>query len=158
MNLKIIDSAVVDSSALMSILLYEKAATFFEEALFNTQHLFMSAPTRAELHLAAMSSRGRLGAELMGNLINQFEIQIVDFSAGDLMDYQRAADQYHLKAIPPGLLNMGDIFSFVLAHQMDLPLFFQGSDFLETPVKNAMMILGYEMNHQNRGVPTPLSF
>jgi hypothetical protein len=35
-----------------------------------------------------------------------------------------------------------------------LPLFFQGKDFLQTPVKNAMKMLGYEMNEENLGVPT----
>ena len=41
-----------------------------------------------------------------------------------------------------------------LATKMDLPLFFQGEDFLTTPVKSAMTILGYEMSEANLGVPT----
>jgi hypothetical protein len=49
---------------------------------------------------------------------------------------------------------MGDLFSFQLAMKMNLPLFFQGKDFLQTPVKNAMKMLGYEMNEDNLGVPT----
>ena len=48
----------------------------------------------------------------------------------------------------------GDVFSFQLAVKMDLPLFFKGRDFLKTPVKNAMNILGYEMTEKNLGVPT----
>ncbi len=58
-----------------------------------------------------------------------------------------------IKAVPPGLLNMGDLFSFQLATKMDLPLFFQGMDFLRTPVKNAMLMRGYVMNATNKGVP-----
>ena len=56
--------------------------------------------------------------------------------------------------MPPGPLNVGDVFSFQLAVKMDLPLFFQGKDFLKTPVKNAMNILGYEMTEKNMGVPS----
>ena len=41
-----------------------------------------------------------------------------------------------------------------LATKMDLPLFFQGKDFLTTPVKSAMTILGYEMSEAKLGVPT----
>ena len=50
---------------------------------------------------------------------------------------------------------MGDLFSFQLAMKMDLPLFFQGKDFLKTPVKNAMALLGYTMTENNQGIPTP---
>ncbi len=49
---------------------------------------------------------------------------------------------------------MGDLFSYKLAIKMNLPLFFQGKDFLKTPVKNAMKLLGYEMTESNLGIPT----
>ena len=145
--------AVVDSSSLMCILKQEVACQLFETELAKTSTLYMSAATVAEVRLAAMAAKGAPGLNLMNHLIELLHIKIIDFTASDLTDYQNAATKYHLKATRPGPLNMGDIFSFVLAQQLNLPLYFQGLDFLQTPVKNAMAILGYQMNADNRGVP-----
>lgn len=87
-------------------------------------------------------------------LIINFGITTVDYGAADVTAYLDGAARYHLKAVPPGPLNMGDLFSFQLAQKMDLPLFFQGMDFLRTPVKNAMHLRGYVMNATTKGVPT----
>jgi len=146
-----VSEAVVDSSPLMCILKQEVACQLFEAELTKTPTLYMSAPTVAEVRLAAMAAKGTSGLNLMNQLIALLNIKVIDFTVNDLNDYQNAASKYHLKATPPGLLNMGDIFSFILAQQLNLPLYFQGLDFLQTPVKNAMAILGYEMNADNRG-------
>lgn len=49
---------------------------------------------------------------------------------------------------------MGDALSFQLATKMNLQLFFQGRDFLTTPEKNAMKMLGYEKSEKNLGLPS----
>jgi uncharacterized protein with PIN domain len=90
----------------------------------------------------------------MDGLIASLKIESVGFGGDDIPAYKNASIKHHVKAKPPGLLNMGDLFSFQLAMKMNLPLFFQGKDFLQTPVKNAMKMLGYEMNEDNLGVPT----
>ena len=109
-----IAEAVVDSSSLMCILKQEAACQLFETELTKTSTLYMSAPTVAEVRLAAMAAKGAPGLNLMNHLIALLNITIVDFTANDLIDYQNAASKYHLKATPPGLLNMGDIFSLAL--------------------------------------------
>ena len=137
-----VPEAVVDSSCLMCILKQEAAWQFFETELTKTSTLYMSAPIVAEVRLAAMASKGTPGLTAMNQFIELLNIKVIDFTANDLSDYQNAALQYHVKASPPGLLNMGDIYSYILAQQLNLPLFFQGLDFLSTTVKNAMTILG----------------
>jgi hypothetical protein len=84
----------------------------------------------------------------------RLKVEAVGFGGADLRAYKDAAMKHHLKVKPSVTLNTGDVFSFQLAVKMNLPLFFQGKDFLKTPVKNAMKILGYEMSEQNLGVPT----
>lgn len=153
MRRKKIEAAVVDSSALMCILMGEPAARLFVDELERVDRLLISAPTRMEVHLAAMGSKGPNGSALMEQLIDQLHIETVDFPAADIQACQAAALKYHIKAQPRGPLNMGDLFSFVLAQGRDLPLFFQGVDFLHTPVKNAMRMLGYSMTPENLGVP-----
>jgi ribonuclease VapC len=149
-----IEAAVVDSSALICISKGEPAANLFLREMATVGKLYISAATHAEVILATMSLQADGAIEAMEALIVRLQIETVDFGGGDIQAYKNAAMKYHLKARPSGPLNMGDVFSFQLATKMDLPLFFQGKDFLKTPVKNAMTALGYEMNEDNLGVPT----
>lgn len=149
-----VEAAVVDSSALICIAKGEPAADSFLNEMGKVGKLYLSAVTLAEVILATMSLQveGAVGA--MEQLIVALKIETVDFGGGDIPGFKEAAMKHHLKARPPGTLNLGDVFSFQLAVKMNLPLFFQGKDFLKTPVKNAMNILGYEMTEKNLGVPT----
>ena len=145
---------MVDSSALVCIAKDEPAAASFLKEMGRVGKLYMSAATHAEILLATMAQQAAGAVEAMEQLIAALKIETVDFGVGDIPGYKAAAMKHHLKAKPPGLLNMGDVFSFQLATKMDLPLFFQGKDFLTTPVKSAMTILGYEMSQAKLGVPT----
>ena len=149
-----VEAAVVDSSALICIAKGEPAANSFLNEMGKVAKLYLSAVTLAEVILATMSVQGEGAVVAMERLIAALKIETVDFGGGDIPGYKDAAMKHHLKARPPGPLNLGDVFSFQLAVKMDLPLFFQGKDFLKTPVKNAMNILGYEMTEENLGVPT----
>ena len=149
-----ITAAVLDTSALICIAKSESAAQFFLAELSKVAKLYISAATYAELILATMSLQAPGAVDAMAKLLLALKVQTVDFGAQDIAGYRDAAMSYHLKAKPPGLLNMGDVFAFQLATTMDVPLFFQGKDFLTTPVKNAMKLLGYEMSDENLGVPS----
>ena len=149
-----INAAVVDSSALICIAKAEPAARAFLREMTKVENLHICAATHAEVILVTIASQAEGAVEAMQALISVLRIETVSFGAEDIDGYKEAAMKHHLKARPPGLLNMGDVFSFQLAMKLDLPLFFQGKDFLTTPVKNAMGILGYEMNEANLGVPT----
>jgi ribonuclease VapC len=154
-----LDAAVVDSSALICIAKGEQAADFFLIEMTKAGQLYISAPTHAEVLLATMALQVEGAVDAMATLIASLKIETVDFGSDDIDAYRQAAARHHMKARPAGPLNMGDVFSFQLAEKLNLPLFFQGKDFLKTPVKNAMAILGYEMTEKNLGVParaTPL--
>ncbi len=144
----------MDSSALICIAKDEPAANAFLDEMGHAGKLYICAATHAEVILATMSLQAAGAVDAMQALLDALKIETVDFCAGDIEAYKDAAAKYHLKARPSGTLNMGDLFSFQLAVKMNLPLFFQGKDFLQTPVKNAMRMLGYEMNENNLGIPT----
>jgi ribonuclease VapC len=146
-------TAVVDSSALMCIAKNEPAYPLFMREMLQVNELLMSAVTRSETLLVAMATRGNVKVVAVEKLISAMRIVTVNYGAADVDSYSKAAALYHIKAIPSGPLNMGDLFSFQIAEKYDLPLFFQGVDFLRTPVKNAMAMRGYVMNTQNKGVP-----
>ena len=56
---------------------------------------------------------------------------------------------------PKARLNLGDLLTYALAKETGLPLFFQGTDFANTVIANAMALLGYGMS--DKGVPQPLT-
>ncbi len=137
----------------MCILLEEPAWKLYLTELCKVDSLHMSTATRAETHLSAKGKKGQAGAVKMDELIEFLNIRMIDFGSQDIAAFQDASDRYHATARPSGPLNMGDIFAYVLATQLDMPLFFQGMDFLQTPVKNAMHILGYQMTIESLGMP-----
>ena len=101
-----------------------------------------------------MSSQAPGAVDALAKLLSALKVQTIEFGVQDIVGYRVAAMSHHPKAKPPGLLNVGDVFAFQLATTMDVPLFFQGKDFLTTPVKNAMKLLGYEMSELNLGMPS----
>jgi hypothetical protein len=44
---------------------------------------------------------------------------------------------------------MGDLFSYSVAKQMNLPLYFEGLDFPQTDVQDAMQLLGYAFDEKH---------
>jgi uncharacterized protein with PIN domain len=122
--------------------------------LGQVDKLHISAATHSEVLLASMSIQEPGATDAMARLISVLNIDTLDYTAADVPLYRSAASTYHRKATPPGPLNMGDLFSFQIAQKLGLPLFFQGLDFLRTPVKNAMKMRGYIMTPKNKGVPS----
>jgi len=74
-----------------------------------------------------------------------------DFGADSLPHFRQGGADYHHKHHDKARLNIGDLFTYALAKHLDLPLFFQGTDFSNTGLVNAMKVLGYQMSAT--GVP-----
>lgn len=149
-----LDKAIVDSSALMCILMGEPAAQLFVTALQKTTRLYIGAATRAELWLAAFNAKGTAGAEQVEALLAALQVETVDFTQDSLPHFVDGAERHHHKVDPKARLNLGDLFTYALARETALPLFFQGTDFANTAIENAMALLGYGMS--DKGVPQPL--
>ncbi len=145
-------AAVIDSSALMSILLGEAAAPLFMTGFQATEKLYIGAATQAETWLAAFNSKGLAGAQLVGALLVALQVETVDFTQGTLPQFIEGAKTHH-KADPKARLNLGDLFTYALVRDMNLPLFFRGTDFTNTTIENAMVQLGYALSE--KGVPLP---
>ena len=94
---------------------------------------------------------GKAGAQKIDALLDAFKVETVDFGASSLPHFRQGGADYHHKFHSKARLNIGDLFTYSLAKQMNLPLFFQGTDFANTDLANAMKKLGYEMSEM--GVP-----
>ena len=148
-----LDEAIVDSSALMCILLGEPAAPLFITALQKTTRLYIGAATRAEVWLAAFNAKGAAGAQQVEALLAALQVETVDFTQDSLTHFVAGAERHHHKVDAQARLNLGDLFTYALAKETALPFFYQGTDFANTAIENAMALLGYGMS--DKGVPQP---
>ena len=146
-----LDEAIVDSSALMCILMGEPAAPLFITALQKTTRLYIGAATRAEAWLAAFNAKGVAGAQQVEALLAALQVETVDFTQDALPHFVAGAERHHHKVDVKARLNLRDLFTYALAKETALPLFFQGTDFANTAIENAMALLGYV--YSDKGVP-----
>jgi len=134
-----IPAVVIDSSALMSILLGEAAAPLFMTGFQATDKLYIGAATRAETWLAAFNAKGLAGAQLVEALLLALQVETVDFTPGILPQFIEGAQAHPHKVDPKAHLNLGDLFTYALVRDMNSPLFFQGNNFANTTIENAMV-------------------
>jgi ribonuclease VapC len=140
---KRLSAAVIDTSAILCIALSEPAEKFFLDGFKRTDELFIGAATRAETWLAIYNIKGPEGAEMVDGLLAALKIKTVPFGEEPIPQFRKHDDKARL--------NLGDLFTYSLAKKLNLPLFFQGADFKNTDLTNAMKALGYEMSV--KGVP-----
>jgi ribonuclease VapC len=128
---------VVDSSAIIAILLDEPDATAFLSALASATDARLSAVTNYEIRTAAFS-RGR------DRLLKEYEMLFA--TAGltiTLFDEQQSMLAFEGfrrwgKGIHPAGLNFGDCAAYALAKSLDAALLFKGEDFARTDVRRAL--------------------
>jgi ribonuclease VapC len=125
---------VVDTSALMAILLNEPEAGACIEALSAEDDLVMSAATAAEALI--VSSRRGVGEE-MARLIDGLGFDVVDVTNASARRIAGAYARWGKGAHPAGL-NFGDCFAYEAAKQRGCPLLFVGKDFARTDIVSAL--------------------
>lgn len=122
---------VIDTSALMAILLREPEAERCSAIIQREERLLMSAATLAEALI--VSARRNINDE-MDTLIEALAIEIVPVTAAAA---RRIAgiDRRWGKGSQPAGLNFGDCFAYHLAKEQDCPLLFVGQDFSQTDLR-----------------------
>jgi ribonuclease VapC len=146
--LKKLPAAVVDSSPMMSIFEKRSSATAFKQGLKKADKLYMNAATLVELSVIFIGKKGKEGTDLLDALLAEFKIEILPHDLPMVKDARHGCANYgkgHNKAA----LNMGDLFSYALAKNRGLPLYFEGLDFPQTDIQDAMLLLGYEFDEKH---------
>lgn len=141
-------SAVVDSSAIMSIFEERLSAAAFREGLSRSSSLFMSSATLLELSVVFTGKRTGQATVPLDALLSFFNIQVVPFDRPMVDDAREACVKFGRKHSPADL-NFGDLFSYALAKRMGIPLFFEGLDFSQTDIGDAMKLLGYSFDSKH---------
>jgi ribonuclease VapC len=125
---------VVDTSALMAILLGEPEADACAAILQSEESLMISAATVAEALIVA--ERRALGEEMV-RIIDELGFEVVPTSHGAARRVALAYARWG-KGVHAAGLNFGDCFAYELAQAQQCPLLFVGDDFARTDVARAL--------------------
>ena len=127
---------VMDSSALISILLEERGHGSLLEKVGRAETIFLGAPTALETAMV-LSTRFRQDSRpLLAGFLRRINAEIIEFNE----DHYEAALSAFLrfgKGRHPAALNFGDCMSYALASVSGLPLLYAGIDFSRTDIQSA---------------------
>jgi ribonuclease VapC len=125
---------VVDTSALMALLLSEPRGDDIADVLAGEEQLVISAGTLAEALIVA----GRRGlSEEMEMLPNGIGVQVDNLSASGARAVADACAVWG-KGVHPAGLSFGDCFAYVSAKTHEAQLLFVRDDFSRTDVASAL--------------------
>lgn len=121
---------VVDTSALVAIILKEADAILCRDVLRDSDDNLISAGTLAEAMIVAS---GRGIRDEMAELVGGNDLQVVDVTASTS---RLVADAYRRwgKGFHSAALNFGDCFAYALAADRGCPLLYVGNDFAQTDI------------------------
>lgn len=130
-------SIVADTSAFMAILLKEPDADTYRRTLLEAEKVLISAATAVELHIVVTVRLGAEGILRLNNLLAQPLFEIVPVDSQQMVLANQAYERFG-KSRHPAKLNYGDLFSYALARNFNLPLLFKGDDFSKTDLDSCL--------------------
>ncbi len=122
---------VIDTSALLAILLGESECRTFNRYIEDDPVRLLSAASRIEASVVIESRKGNDGRDDLERFINAAAIEIVAVTA-EQAEVACDAFRRYGKGRHPANLNFGDVFAYALAKTTGEPLLFKGSDFSQT--------------------------
>lgn len=125
---------VVDTSALLAVVLSEPDGERCLAALRSEPELIVSAGTAVEIGITAT---GKGVSEAMKELLRSLPVRVVP-TDGPMVDLAVEAFRVYGKGRHPAGLNYGDCFSYAAARHYDCPLLFIGNDFSLTDLRSAL--------------------
>jgi ribonuclease VapC len=127
---------IVDTSAVIAMLLGEPEAAAFAQALDGAPRAAISAATWVEAAIVA-ENRSAAAAAAFGPLMDRLGLDVAPLTA---LEARLAVDAHRRfgKGRHPAGLNLGDCFAYALAMARNEPLLFKGGDFSLTDVKAAI--------------------
>jgi ribonuclease VapC len=128
---------VIDSSALIAVLLGEPDSKIFSEAIANAPKRLVSASSALETSIVIESKKGEPGGRELDLLIHKARIEIVPVNEEQFELARRAWRDFGKGRHPAGL-NIGDCCSYALSKYSGEPLLFKGEDFSKTDIQSAL--------------------
>jgi ribonuclease VapC len=124
---------VLETSALVAILLNEDIAATLNKALVDAQQVLLPAHVIVEATLVMMGRRGTAGLAALDAFLAQLGATVVPFTEAHALAAREAFLNYG-KGRHPAALNFGDCMSYAVAKVAGRGLLFAGGDFALTDV------------------------
>ena len=131
------DTIVVDSSAIVAILLEEPEARPFLERLSFSPRNVCSAMSFVESAMVLSTRAPKLSLERFTQSLSDFAIDIAPVDPAQASLAAQAFLRFG-KGRHPAKLNLGDCFSYALARSLNAPLLYKGEDFGRTDIVAAV--------------------
>lgn len=128
---------VLDTSALLALLLNEPEAEPFRVALEDDPVRLVSAATLLETAVVVEARKGEAGGRELDLLVLKAEMTVVPVDADQVSEARRAYRRFGRGRHAAGL-NFGDVFAYALARSSGEALLYKGDDFSKTDVRRAI--------------------
>ena len=128
---------VLDTSALLALLLDEPEAEDFRGAVEDDTTRLVSAATLLETAIVIEVRKGEAGGRELDALIQKADVAVVPVDAEHVSEARRAYRRFGKGRHAAGL-NFGDVFAYALARTAGEPLLFKGEDFAKTDIARVM--------------------
>ena len=125
---------VIDSSALLAILLAEPERSRFVDLITEASVRLLSAANALEAAIVLESRLKTIGGHELDILIQKASIEIVSVDA-EQFSVARQAWRKFGKGRHPAALNLGDCFAYSLSKVSNEPLLAKGADFKKTDLQ-----------------------
>ncbi len=124
---------VIDTSALVAILLGEAESNAIVRAIINDNKRLISVFSLLETSIVIESKKGVEGTRELDLLLHKIQAKIIAFNAAQTEAARKAWRDFG-KGRHPAALNIGDCCSYALAKTTGEPLLFKGTDFSKTDI------------------------
>ena len=125
---------VIDTSAVMAILLQESVADRLVSAMEADRTRLISAASVVESSLVLLGRYGEAGESLLDRLLRGIGAEVVPVGEEQVVLARDAALRFG-RGRHPAALNFGDCFSYALSVARGEPLLFVGDDFSKPDVE-----------------------
>jgi len=125
---------VVDSSAILAILLIEADRARFTNLILEAERRAISAANVLETGIVLESRRGESAGREFDLFLHQAGFDVISVDA-EQIEIARSAWRRYGKGRHPAALNFGDCFAYALAKVLDEPLLAKGTDFARTDIQ-----------------------
>jgi ribonuclease VapC len=128
---------IVDSSALLTVILNEPDEPRVAAAMVDAPALRMSAANWVEAAMVVDSRRNPRAKARFEDLIRELGVELMPVTVEAAYRCRLAHADYG-RGNHPAKLNYGDCFAYALAKLSGEPLLFIGNDFAQTDVESAL--------------------
>ena len=125
---------VIDSSALIALLLAEPEADGFVAVIAGASSRLVSAASYLETAIVMLARSGPDAQENVDRLLAELSVTVIPFARDQAMLGITAYRQYGKGSGHSAGLNFGDCFTYALAKLTDEPVLFKGNDFSLTDI------------------------